>query len=297
MSKYEYTNTYTILATSDLSAALVQKINTPQHNHNYVDTSNMNISEFCSYEAQMNNSPYYLLNDTSNCYIYDIYKANNRESGVNSVGWLSRLSDCSVNPCSKTVETSTGEYTYGVGENNYSLYSKKTTYNSEFHYVSIDNYKEQFERIYSGLLTDISALSNLYRSYREEWYSDVSINEASSTVAEPTTPRYLELAELYGNKYLQVESKLLELLELRIFMENTLSDLNGDVVNNLNKLQIIDKKIQIAQKYVNGLMANSSGAIGMLKDNKYNSMVLITENTVMALIIISLVYVYFRNNG
>ena len=78
---------------------------------------------------------------------------------------------------------------------------------------------------------------------------------------------------------------------------HTLSDLNGDVVNNLNGLQIIDKKIQIAQNYVDGLMANSSGAIGMLKDNKYNSMVLITENTAMALIIIALVYVYFRNNG
>lgn len=297
MSKYEYTNTYTILATSDLSAALVQKINTSQDNHDYVDTSNMNISEFCSYKAQMNNSPYYLLNDTSNCYIYDIYKANNRETGFNSTDWLSQLSDCSVNTCSKTVETSTGEYTYGVGENNYSLYTKKTTYNSEFHYESIDKYKQQFETIYSGLLTDISALSNLYTSYREEWYRDVSINEASSTVVEPTTQIYFELAELYGNKYLQVESKLLELLELRIFMENTLSDLNGDVVNNLNGLQLIDKRIQIAQNYVNGLMANSSGAIGMLKDNKYNSMVLITENTAMALIIILLVYVYFRNNG
>lgn len=291
MSKYEYTKTYTILATSDLSAALVQKINNPEN----IDTSNMNISEFCSYEAQMNNSPYYLLNDTSNCYIYDIYNANNRESGVNSVGWLSQLSDCSVNPCSKTDPS--GIYTYGVGENNYSLYSKKTTYNSEFHYVSIDNYKEQFETIYSGLLTDISALSNLYTSYREVWYNDVSINEASSTVVEPTTPGYFESFNLYRNKSLQVESKLLELLELRIFMENTLSDLNGDVVNNLNGLQIIDKKIQIAQNYVDGLMANSSGAIGMLKDNKYNSMVLITENTAMALIIIALVYVYFRNNG
>lgn len=293
MSKYEYTKTYTILATSDLSAALVQQIYNPEN----IDTSNMNISEFCSYEAQMNNSPYYLLKDTSNCYIYDIYQANNRESGVNSVGWLSQLSDCSVNPCSKTVDTSTGKYTYGVGENNYSLYSKKTTYNSEFHYVSIDNYKEQFEKIYSGLLTDISALSNLYTSYREVWYNDVSINEASSTVVEPTTPKYLELSDTYRNQLLQVESKLLELLELRIFMENTLSDLNGDVVNNLNGLQIIDKKIQIAQNYVDGLMANSSGAIGMLKDNKYNSMVLITENTAMALIIIALVYVYFRNNG
>lgn len=290
MSKYEYTNTYTILPTSDLSAALVHKTYNPENS----DTSHMNINEFCSYEAQLNNSPYYLLNDTSKCYIYE---ANNREPGVTSAGWLSRLSDCSVNPCSKTIDTSMGKYTYGVGENNYSLYSKKTTYNTEFHYVSIDNYKQQFERIYSGLLTDISALSHLYASYREVWYNDVSINEASSMVVEPTTPGYFELLDAYRNQSSQVESKLMELLELRIFMENTLSDLNDDVVNNLNTLQIIDKKIQIAQKYVNGLMANSSGAIGMLKDNKYNSMVLITENTAMALIIIALVYVYFRNTG
>lgn len=288
MSIYEYKNTYTIPVSSTQKSSLTKIENTPE-----TATTN-NMKDFCNSQATINNSPYFLLNDVSdiqNCYIY-----KNEQTGTGtetSLTWLNSLDECSGDGCFK--EDPINKYNYGVGTDNYSLYSKTQKYN----YKTADEYNKQFNTIYNDLLTNLEEFKNIYKNYREIWYDCVYIDDTSSvkindTGCSHTRKDYTIALELYTEKKSQVNNLLSQLLNMRILIENKLAEINGDIVYNLNQLEIMDTKINTIREYLNKLMGDSSGAIGMLKDSKYNSTVLITENTVMSIIIIGLVYYYFR---
>ena len=286
MSIYEYKNTYNIPLSSTQKTSLIKIENPPE-----TATTN-NMKDFCNSQATINNSPYFLLNDVSNisnCYIY-----KNEQTGTGtgtSLTWLNSLDECSGDGCFK--EDPSNKYNYGVGTDNFSLYSKTQKYT----YKTADEYNKQFNTIYNDLLTNLEEFKNIYKNYREIWYDCVYINDNKVKIKDigcfHTREEYTIALELYTEKKSQVNNLLSQLLNMRILIENKLSVINGDIVYNLNQLEIMDKKINTIREYLNKLMEDSSGAIGMLKDSKYNSTVLITENTVMSIIIIGLVYFYF----
>ena len=284
MSIYEYKNTYTIDPSSQQYASLLK-------------TTNTGSKEYCVNQARLNNSPFFLLNDVSNCYIY------NQSSTTNNLlpsTWVNSLTDCSAIDC--YTEDTTNLYNYGTGQNNYSLYSISTDLYTSYNNASTEyttTFKGDFDKIYIDLLDNLTSLENQYKTYRDMWYDyvDISNNEQiiNSSISADTRSSYDQALEQYTDTKLKVQNDLVALLEKRILLENKLAQLNGDTTIQINELSILDAKIQTTKANLDKYMGESSGAIGMLKDNKYKSAVLITENTAMSLIIIGLIYYYFRH--
>ena len=49
-----------------------------------------------------------------------------------------------------------------------------------------------------------------------------------------------------------------------------------------------------SSEFFNNLMGKDSGAIGMLKDNKYNTSIVLIENVTLILTIAIVLFVYFK---
>lgn len=194
--------------------------------------------------------------------------------------------------------------TYFGLQNNYSLYKSPTLALMANPLVlpNIDTSK------YNTLLNDLDIngpknnLINTYITLNRTWltnyYLDVStIKIEDGSIIYNTNQKINDNYYKEMNKYADDINKVMTQLsdEFTIILEK-LQSYNMSIQIYYKLLDIINSRIYTAQNFFNLLMNKNQGAIGELDINEYNKQLSIFNNIIITIIMLSCIYLYFKNS-
>lgn len=257
--------------------------------------------EFCENYAFMNMSPFFILSDGSNNsdnYINQCYIYNTNSNPDEAYNWLESLTPytckttdtCSKKPADDIIYPLSGYF---------SVYESPLVNNSSAsnNYIQLDpNYVNEFNSTYSRIMQDLANLSVLYTEYMKIWYLDVSLNGQMIVYNnDSNTNENLYTGE---DKFYSAANKLMNdffyLNSLLVQLELNLKNNNNNYTRNSDYIKILNNKILVASREFNRIMSEKTGALGMLENTRYNTNLIITENIILFLTILILVFVYFK---
>ena len=265
-------------------------------------------SHYCSNYAFMNNSPFYMLTDICQnvqtiCGGYDascyISASTGTDISINKINnWLGSLESDICDPFSTCAVDICGNK-YGI-TGGYSLYEKNNL--STPNYIVQNpkyDYEQEFNSYYNEISGNLNKLDNTYTKYRTEWYKYIDICDNRIDLNIPHQDEYLKkeyenTIYAYENVQYDIDRNFYNLFDIQYNLETKLFKLGEEIQYNSDYLKLLNKKLQIGKDFFNNLMGKDSGAIGMLKDNKYNSSVVLIENITLILTITTVLFIYFK---
>lgn len=234
-------------------------------------------------------------NSTANCYYSQLDEKTNMQvySDSSYSNWISGLVPCTEYDCYGDLSNSNA----GIS-NNLSVYlSPLFTYMNDISINTIPTVSTTtFNLLYNNVTDYLDTYNNYRRDYLRLFYTHIDIS--GDTVYDGSLNQYNGFAyDLSANEY---ASKLQDsMFQLNMEFQNLLIEIdkfNTAVEIRFKLVEILDLKIFYAEQFFNILMNKNQGAIGELDINEYNKFLILFKNSILTIVIITSIYLYFKKS-
>lgn len=281
--RFSYYNTYykPVNPTSDVL------INKPERIYN--------ISE-CAEVAGNNNSNIFVVSDWDHkTRDFSCAYQNPNISTAKFDNWASSLIKCEFSSCYEENEGRIGL------NDNISLY-RSSDYNLSYiedHKETTTYTKKQFDNQVSKIETNLNNFLTALSQYLFYYYENVTVKGDTIQFPKPSASEshHRDYLNALNTTQRKLEKSLKDLNKMFVDTLEYTEKINSRCMQNFNLISAMNDRINTAERYFNLLMNENQGAIGELDINEYNRNQVIFENLVLIIILLIVIYLYFKNSN